>query len=333
MRSFSLTKTKYLVCRGHILCSKQRLCRYLALCAYSFLSVVADKSKLNSIEFIFRHCTVPNPLNLCTSENHFPCYPPPTPPNTGLMRKSSPESPVVPTLPGRLRACWSEWQKLNPSAFVASVILHGYRIHWKNRQPPPRMEHSNTLAAQAQSPFVDDCIQDLLAKGVICPCLPSQAWCVLAVNVIPKPHSSKMRFILDGSPLKPYELTRKFKLEHLADEGRDLFPDCNYGGLIDLSDAYYHIELHPESRKYVAFCWRGQHYQFCCLPMGIHSAPFVFTRVIFRHCAVRNPLNLCTSEDHFPCSPLAINDKQLWHKSTTLHHQPSRPFFLAWKVQ
>ena len=182
-------------------------------------------------------------------------------------------------IPGRLRESWLEWQKLNPSSFVASVILHGFRLSWKDGVSPPCIHRQNSHAALEKAPFVDTCIQDLMHKGVIRRCSPSEAWCVLAVKVLPKPHSTKMRFILDGSPLKPFELTRQFKLKHLWTEGRELFADCNYGGLIDLSDAYYHIELHPDSRKFVAFCWRHQYYLFCSLPMGIHSAPFVFTRV------------------------------------------------------
>ncbi len=58
-----------------------------------------------------------------------------------------------------------------------------------------------------------------------------------------------------------------------------LFADCNYGRLIDLSDAYYHIQLHQDSRKYVAFCWNKQYYQFCGLTISIHSARYVFTKV------------------------------------------------------
>ena len=160
-------------------------------------------------------------------------------------------------IPGRLRIAWPEWQKLQPTSFVASVILHGYRLSWKDNIPPPRIVRPNSPRALAQAPFIDECIQDLLHKGVIQRCSSTQAWCILPITVLPKPNSPNLRFILNGSPLKPCELTRAFKLEHLWAEGRELFADCNYGGLIDLSDAYYHIQLHQGSRKYVAFCWNN----------------------------------------------------------------------------
>ena len=59
-----------------------------------------------------------------------------------------------------------------------------------------------------------------------------------------------------------------------------------FGATIDLEDAFYHVPLHPESRKYTRFILDGVIWQFKCLPMGLMSSPRVFTeltRVLMRH--------------------------------------------------
>ena len=50
---------------------------------------------------------------------------------------------------------------------------------------------------------------------------------------------------------------------------------------IDLSDAYLHIPSHPNSRKYLRFCYTSQVFQFTSLPFGLATAPpQVFTMII-----------------------------------------------------
>ena len=49
---------------------------------------------------------------------------------------------------------------------------------------------------------------------------------------------------------------------------------------IDLTDAYFHIPIHPNSRKYLRFCHRSQVFQFSSLPFGLATAPQVFTMIV-----------------------------------------------------
>ena len=49
---------------------------------------------------------------------------------------------------------------------------------------------------------------------------------------------------------------------------------------IDLSDAYLHITIHPNSRKYLRFCYKSQVFQFTSLPFGLATAPQVFTLIV-----------------------------------------------------
>ena len=46
---------------------------------------------------------------------------------------------------------------------------------------------------------------------------------------------------------------------------------------IDFKDAYFHVPIHSQSRKYMRFHIQGQSYQFKALPFGLSTAPMEFT--------------------------------------------------------
>ena len=49
---------------------------------------------------------------------------------------------------------------------------------------------------------------------------------------------------------------------------------------IDLSDTYLHIPIHPNSRKYLRFCYKSQVFQFTSLPFRLATALQVFTMIV-----------------------------------------------------
>ena len=49
---------------------------------------------------------------------------------------------------------------------------------------------------------------------------------------------------------------------------------------IDFKDAYFHIPIHSQSRKYMRFHLQGRSYQFKALPFGLSTAPMEFTVVV-----------------------------------------------------
>ena len=49
---------------------------------------------------------------------------------------------------------------------------------------------------------------------------------------------------------------------------------------IDFKDAYFHIPIQEQSRKYLRFHVQGQTYQFKALPFGLSTAPLEFTVVV-----------------------------------------------------
>lgn len=49
---------------------------------------------------------------------------------------------------------------------------------------------------------------------------------------------------------------------------------------IDLKDAYYLIPIHKTFRKFLRFNFQGQIFQFTCLPFGLCTSPFVYTKIM-----------------------------------------------------
>ena len=173
-------------------------------------------------------------------------------------------------------------------------------------------------------------VHEVKQSGVVRTCRKEDLICILSINVLPKPKSDKLRLIIDGSPLKPYELRRRFKLEQIWKEGREIFAGCTHGSVIDISNAFFHIDIAEESKQYLGFEWGGEYYQFNSLPMGIHAAPFIFTEVtkpVVRHWRARNKRVLKYMDD-FTGAANGRQRQQL-HANYMVEHLRSR----GWIVQ
>ena len=96
--------------------------------------------------------------------------------------------------------------------------------------------------------------------------------------LVPKPHQ-RWRPVIDLSRLNTFLHVEKFKMETAESIRTSLIPG-EWVLSIDLSDAYLHIPIHPHSRKYLRFCHRCQVFQFTSLPLGLATAPQVFTMIV-----------------------------------------------------
>ena len=88
-----------------------------------------------------------------------------------------------------------------------------------------------------------------------------------------------MRPVIDLSSLNQYIETQHFQMEHLSSI-KTLLKQGYYMTNLDLKDAYLSVEIHPQSQKYLRFCWKTKTYQFKALPFGLNIAPMIFTRLM-----------------------------------------------------
>ena len=91
--------------------------------------------------------------------------------------------------------------------------------------------------------------------------------------------SQRWRPVIDLNRFNTFLLVERFKMETPKFIRAALIPG-EWVLSIDLSDAYLHIPIHPNSRKYLRFCHKSQVFQFTSLPFGLATAPQVFTMIV-----------------------------------------------------
>ena len=96
--------------------------------------------------------------------------------------------------------------------------------------------------------------------------------------------SGKQRLILDLRRVNAFVYKQKFKCEDLS-VATQIFDKDYYLFKFDLKSGYHHIQIFPEHHKYLAFAWdfgtgKFRYFQFCVLPFGLSSAPFIFTKIL-----------------------------------------------------
>jgi len=170
---------------------------------------------------------------------------------------------------------------MGASPFVVGVLREGYRIRFHG-QPPMTLEpqEESTSKNPHKDQLLDQHIQELLAKQAIevvqGPYYNKGFYSHLFM--VPKANG-KMRPIIDLKLLNRFVVVPKFKMETVASVWKALIPG-NFGFSVDLTDAYFHIPIHPKSRKYLRIYRNGTVYQFRALPFGLSTSPWIFTQVM-----------------------------------------------------
>eukprot|EP00736_Rhodelphis_marinus_P008539 Rmarinus@m.5301 len=89
----------------------------------------------------------------------------------------------------------------------------------------------------------------------------------------------KWRGCLDLRRLNQRIKCRKFKMESMND-ALQLLERGDYMTSVDVSDAFLHVPVHMDFRKYLRFIWRGKAWQFRAMPFGLNIAPREFTKLM-----------------------------------------------------
>ena len=93
--------------------------------------------------------------------------------------------------------------------------------------------------------------------------------------LVPKPNN-RWRPILDLSKLNNFLETQTFKME-TPETIRTSLQTGEWVTSINFKDAYFHVPINSQSRKYMRFHIQGKTYQFKALPFGLSTAPMEFT--------------------------------------------------------
>ncbi|KAL6737921.1 hypothetical protein Aduo_011524 [Ancylostoma duodenale] len=60
----------------------------------------------------------------------------------------------------------------------------------------------------------------------------------------------------------------------------DLVVPGGYCAKVDISDAYFSINIAKCHSKYLPFIWDNTVFEFTCMPFGIGPAPYLYTKIM-----------------------------------------------------
>ena len=162
---------------------------------------------------------------------------------------------------------------------VVTTLREGYTLPFQFR---PNLTRSPTVISNYHNPARQanllEALYQLVNRNAVEPVenqnsLGFYNWLFL----VPKPNN-RWRPILDLSTLNTFLNTESFKME-TPETIRTSLQAGEWVTSIDFKEAYFHIPIHSQSRKYMHFHFQGRSYQFKALPFGLSTTPMDFTVV------------------------------------------------------
>lgn len=143
--------------------------------------------------------------------------------------------------------------------------------------PPVRNAYYNIPAAYRDE--ARQRLEQMEAKGIIERVTTAPTW-ISGMSAVPK---GKMDFRLVVNMKAPNKAIKReyFRLP-LIDEMKTKLHGAKFFTKLDLSDAFYHLELSEESRELTTFLSEHGMYRFTRLMFGVNCAPEVFQREMTR---------------------------------------------------
>lgn len=121
-------------------------------------------------------------------------------------------------------------------------------------------------------------VKKLIVIGAVNECVPVAGQFISSYFLVPK-SDNKFRFILNLKRLNTFLLPVHFKMDDYRTV-KNIITKSAYMATLDLKDAYFLIPVFKPHRKYLRFVFQGKLFEFSCLPFGLCTAPFVFTKIL-----------------------------------------------------
>ena len=149
---------------------------------------------------------------------------------------------------GSVTSCAAFWRTFVRSTVVLDWIENGYQLLWSQRAPE-RREMDNAPSAKEHHEFVSAAVAEMLLAGAITRLPPGEKpWVVSPLGVVPKPRTDKFRLTVNMRYVNRHLGRKAFKFEGLKDLS-DLAEKEDHAVSYDLTSGYYHVGLHPCSRR------------------------------------------------------------------------------------
>ena len=186
--------------------------------------------------------------------------------------------PQITPVGGRLSNFVEGWKRITNDPYVLSIVAKAYRLRFTS---PPLLRQTPWEMRSPQGPQeilgMREQITLMLQKNAITEVPPDSPGFYSNVFLVRKA-SGGWRPVIDLKNLNAHIHAPHFRM-FTTSSVLSSVRKGDYAFKIDLQDAYFHVPIHPSSRKYLRFAFENKVYQFQVLPFGLNTAPQVFTRL------------------------------------------------------
>ena len=181
---------------------------------------------------------------------------------------------------GRLQYFLHNWQVVTKDQWILQTI-QGAELEFSQAPIQRQIPHPPHLSAQDRALLWEE-VTKLKEKGAIQELSPSQEKLQTGffsnLFLVPKKDGSA-RPVINLRALNQFIPMEHFKMEGMQTL-RDLLRQGDWLTKVDLKDAYFSIPIAPEYQRYLRFTVENHYFQFTCLPFGLSSTPWVFTKTL-----------------------------------------------------
>ena len=197
---------------------------------------------------------------------------------------------------GQLKYFVYQWKTITNDPEILDII-RGYKLEFC--QKPEYMRVKNQKFSKVDSEIISQEISKFLKQGIIVEVPYNKDIYLSPIFIVPK--AKGFRLILNLKRLNEYIRQHHFKMETFEHALTLVSPNI-YMSSLDLENAYYSISIAEEDRKFLSFEFKGKYYSYTCLPNGLSSGPYIFTRImkpVFAEMRKKGFLNSIFIDDSF----------------------------------
>lgn len=166
------------------------------------------------------------------------------------------------------------WTTITDDPWVLGCIK-GYQLPFVSL-PSEYLNPPLHIIKDNNEELINNEIESLQSKNAIETC--EKAYFLNQIFLVPKKDGISWRPILNLKPLNRYLKYFHFKMESI-NMVTDLLQKGMWLCKIDFKDAYFAVPVDAQHRKFLQFQWKGKTFQYKCLPFGLSTAPYVFTKL------------------------------------------------------
>ena len=165
----------------------------------------------------------------------------------------------------------------NPGPVVLNTI-QGYMIDFVSQPHQLSVPQPPQFSAE-QTQLISMEIKELLQKNAIEEVTPLlQLGFYSNLFLVPKKDGGQCP-VINLKALNRFVQKEHFKMEGIHTV-KDLLRQGDWLAKVDLKDAFFAVPIDHQHRKFLRFIFKGKTYQLNCLPFGLSSALWVFTKTL-----------------------------------------------------